>query len=912
MMRKLMILIAAALFSGCSDGNDLVLTLDDIRAAVAGAAFVDQNGDGVFQTGETAAPGVLAALVVEGTADTVARATTGADGSFLISDVPIGRYQLVVARGSAIGDTLVVLPLDSTRLVLAVGDTAVRMIRLAFQTVRIAALSQVPSGRRVAVEGIALNGWSTFGDSTVHVADVSGALRVLRAERGTFAAGDSVRVVGTIGTDQGRVALVDASVRVLVAGRGLPAPRALTTAAADAGQGGAGYGQAQITAAVITDTATVARDRRLTVDDGSGPLQVVMDADAGFNLSGFVPGATLTATGLLVPTASSRWQLKPRTSADITVSFPTITIAQARASEAGRRVVIEGVALNASSAFGDSTVHLRDRTGSIRTVRVPNQVAGGDSIRMLGTIAARNGQPVLTVTSASVITAGVGVGEADSVSTFVSNTAANGTLDAAQVRIVGTIMGTQGLPTGDVLLTVDDGSGRAEVLFDASLIIAPGAYVPGAVLSARGVLVPTGTGTWRLLPRNASDVSASFSSVTIAEARSLQAGKRVYITGRALNGWSTFGDSTVHVSDATGSIRVIRTPGSLVFAGDSVRVLGTVAVNAGQPVLQGNTIEVLLAGVGLPPADSLSTLGAATALNGVRDAAQARVAGRVASVQTTTTGDTHIALNDGSGAVVLRLDRDAGFTPGSYQVGDLVNARGVLVPEGFPTFWMLKPRQPADISSVPAGAPAINSYRTTWREYVTGDRPGGWTRRWDQSASFVVVEDVTAREGKLLVWSGANLPRDRWALAFDGFGDIQNQDVYTEFRVRTLAGNLNEYLMGSAAVRIAGSSADEQGYVVYFRQKSGSARDLVLATFNNGALVELKTQQFSWSEDTWYSVRLEAIGSEIRARVWARGDAEPGDWTLTVTDTRYTTGRPGVATSDVGTVNWEVWEGRRR
>src|SRR5690606_23254551 len=56
------------------------------------------------------------------------------------------------------------------------------------------------------------------------------------------------------------------------------------------------------------------------------------------------------------------------------------TLAEARAMQAGDRVIVSGIALNASSAFGDSTLHLADATGSIRATRIRDAVAAGDSV----------------------------------------------------------------------------------------------------------------------------------------------------------------------------------------------------------------------------------------------------------------------------------------------------------------------------------------------------------------------------------------------------------------------------------------------------------------------------------------------------------------------------------------------------
>jgi hypothetical protein len=76
----------------------------------------------------------------------------------------------------------------------------------------------------------------------------------------------------------------------------------------------------RVAAAVIADTATVFGDFVIHVDDQSGPLEVVFDRDAPFQLTAFIPGATLNITGLLVPLTPGRdWRLKPRQPTDVVV-----------------------------------------------------------------------------------------------------------------------------------------------------------------------------------------------------------------------------------------------------------------------------------------------------------------------------------------------------------------------------------------------------------------------------------------------------------------------------------------------------------------------------------------------------------------------------------------------------------------
>jgi hypothetical protein len=242
------------------------------------------------------------------------------------------------------------------------------------------------------------------------------------------------------------------------------------------------------------------------VTDGSGLLDIVIDRHTGISTTPYVPGASLVAVGLLVPSGQAAlWHLKPRSALDLTVSFPTATIAQARLFEAGRVVSIEGIALNAWASFADSTVHMTDGTGLIRAVRVqPANIFAGDRVRMLGTIVSRDGQPTLSNVTSQILGTGV-LPLAERLTTARASIADGGRLDAGLVRVIDALVGDTATIGGDLRLTVDDGTGPLEVLLDRDAGFQLG-VLPGAIIDVSGLLVPLTSGTaWRLKPRGPSD-----------------------------------------------------------------------------------------------------------------------------------------------------------------------------------------------------------------------------------------------------------------------------------------------------------------------------------------------------------------------------------------------------------------------
>ncbi|KPK63649.1 MAG: hypothetical protein AMS21_06555 [Gemmatimonas sp. SG8_38_2] len=199
-------------------------------------------------------------------------------------------------------------------------------------------------------------------------------------------------------------------------------------------------------------------------------------------------------------------------------------------------------------------------------------------------------------------------------------------------------------------------------------------------------------------------IALSFPIVTIEEARQLPPGERVFVEGVALNARETFGDQTVNIAGSTWAMRSTRVGTAVIFAGDSVRFLGTTSTVEGQPTLD-NVTPFIITVAEVPPAIRVTTAMATAADSARLDAALVQV--RDATISDTATVAEGLALevNDGSGLLRILLDEDVPFVIDStYVPGSLVDAEGLLVPlPGTPATWELKPRSPADIQ-VEAGA----------------------------------------------------------------------------------------------------------------------------------------------------------------------------------------------------------------
>ncbi len=322
-MRKWHLLIATfatlTVLVGClGTGEDRVLSID-ATGTVQGLVYFDVNGTGDLDEGDTPLALVGVRLLPFGTPDTIARAVSNADGIFSIPRVPVGGYEIVVDPAS-IGEGVKVVDLDPAQFFVQPNDSVTSMIAIGYASYTLAEARTRPIGEKIFVSGIALIQNGLFGDSTLHIADPTGAIRATRVQRSEIFAGDSVRLAGEVGRRDGLWTLDNVTTYLLaiaVAAR----PEQLTTGAtASADTGRLDAALVKVVNAEITDTLTVDGDLQLTVDDGSGPAVVLLDSDVPFSaLDPYVPGVFIDATGVMVPAIPGFWSLKPRSDADLVV-----------------------------------------------------------------------------------------------------------------------------------------------------------------------------------------------------------------------------------------------------------------------------------------------------------------------------------------------------------------------------------------------------------------------------------------------------------------------------------------------------------------------------------------------------------------------------------------------------------------
>jgi len=246
-------------------------------------------------------------------------------------------------------------------------------------------------------------------------------------------------------------------------------------------------------------------------------MSVVTGPDGQFFLDGIAVGdlrlevdaATIPDSLVIEAVSDAQFSLGANDTARVTIraGYPRATVAEARALPAGRRIVVEGVAVSPLAAFENGIAHIVAGGGAIRASGVPaSAIAPGDSIRLVAATARDNGQPILEVDSWRVLTR-VQVPAPMDVTTAEAANASGGALDAQLVRVRSATVTSVTVAEGQHRFTLDDGSGVLDAAVSTDRDFNLELLTESSRIDATGVLVPLGTGRWRLLPRTNADIS---------------------------------------------------------------------------------------------------------------------------------------------------------------------------------------------------------------------------------------------------------------------------------------------------------------------------------------------------------------------------------------------------------------------
>ena len=322
MRRTALFLAAGLILQGCESPSDLPLVisaLGDVRVL----AYLDENGDGRRGELDSPLPGLPVQVRFWNSLDGLRGGVTDENGELTMRLVEVGTLRLDTEASFA-SDTLLVVEGADNPFTLRPDSTVVLTVGLSYPTVPLGDVAALPVGRRVFSSGIALNSRENFGDGEVHLRLGSTALRATRVDRVGVSAGDSVRIVGRTRLVEGRMTLDSARIFVLSSSVELVQPRIVSTAeAASAADPSLQAGLVRVEEALISGVRTVGPNRVVTMDDGSGAVEMVVRDYLQIDGTLLIPGTTVVrGAGLLRPTPGSggaSWQIFPRNASDLSL-----------------------------------------------------------------------------------------------------------------------------------------------------------------------------------------------------------------------------------------------------------------------------------------------------------------------------------------------------------------------------------------------------------------------------------------------------------------------------------------------------------------------------------------------------------------------------------------------------------------
>jgi hypothetical protein len=401
---------------------------------------------------------------------------------------------------------------------------------------------------------------SAFTDGGGYLTDGTAGIAVLLSD-GSFARGQLLRVGGTVDDRYSQRTIRASAAQITSLGTGSE-PLPVDT---DTGSVGEPYeGQlVELTGLIASAATTLSTGIAWDVDDGTGPIRVVIGTTGGIDTTGWERGVSLTLVGVVGQrdtggSGTAGYRVQPRDTTDLlevepaatptprpTASFsptpsptprptatpgltssptptpspspsatstgvPIVSIAQARGATSGTHLRIRGVVTAPSGLLEAGSAVVQDSSGAI-LIRLGSKAGSlqlGQFVELDGVRATKAGMLTLRVVKPALR-----LGTLADPSPVRKATGRLGEADEARLVITrGMVSGTVSRPHGGaVSFSIDDGSGPIRVTISPRSGIATGAVKRGSWLELRGVLGQETTSKapmkgYRLWPRVRGDL----------------------------------------------------------------------------------------------------------------------------------------------------------------------------------------------------------------------------------------------------------------------------------------------------------------------------------------------------------------------------------------------------------------------
>ena len=443
--------------------------------------------------------------------------------------------------------------------------------------VAIATARGLPDGTTVSVEATALTP-SDFTDGGGFVSDASAGIAVLVTD-GSFARGARLRLTGTVDERYAQRTLRVTATGIQVLGGGsdpTPAPRA-TGAVDDAVESTL----LSIRGRIIGGPSDLAAGPAYDVDDGSGPVRVLVASGAGIDLGAWSDGAWVELVGVASQrdssgTGAAGYRVLPRDAADVVSVAPpasaapsptappagspspsassepdsVLAIASARGLPKNAPARVRGVVTMPPGIVDPTTAVVQDATGAIvlRLGDEAGSLARGTRVEVAGVRSTFGGLETLRVSSPPTFLGAALEPAPRTIRTADAGEALEAQLVAARGAVVAAPRRSS---RGTVTFEIDDGSGPMRVTVGASLGFDSTVLAAGTWVRVTGVLGQETTGSqptrgYRIWPRAVGDIV-----VTAGATGGTEAGDG------SLEGGSTREDRGGSMAGGTASLAVV-------------------------------------------------------------------------------------------------------------------------------------------------------------------------------------------------------------------------------------------------------------------------------------------------------------------------------------------------------------------
>ncbi|HEX5396764.1 MAG TPA: lamin tail domain-containing protein [Candidatus Limnocylindria bacterium] len=433
--------------------------------------------------------------------------------------------------------------------------------------ISIADARAIADGATVTVAGVALSD-AAFTEGGGYLADETGGLAVLLSDGG-FSRGRLIQVTGVLDTRYQQRTLRAAADDVVDLGPGSePAPLNVSTGSVSEGVEAI---LVRVNGEIVSSATSLTAGLAFDVDDGSGPVRVLVADAAGIDTAAWERGAMLGVVGVVgqrdaTGTGTSGYRVQPRDATDVELTpppnpaptptpapsstptptgtpepsgtpapgsdgTPLLSIAQARALSSGAHVRVRGVVTMATRLIDPTTAVIQDASAAI-VVRVSGSAGTlrrGQLVELVGTRSTKSGMLTIRITDPPRQ-----LGAQPEPAPVRRPTGALGEdLEAQLVVARGALTAKpQRSSTGNVSFAIDDGSGETRVMISPASGISLGTPATGTWIEVRGALGQETSGSqplrgYRIWPRDGADLDVL--------AGPLSAGT---LTGNATNGSS--------------------------------------------------------------------------------------------------------------------------------------------------------------------------------------------------------------------------------------------------------------------------------------------------------------------------------------------------------------------------------------